>query len=442
LDPANLSTKRQRIAELARTKPGVALCSLHHVIDLDWMKEAYRLTRKDGAPGIDGVTAADYEVNLQANLLGLLERIKSGRYHAPPVRRVYIDKADGSKRPLGIPSFEDKVAQRAVIMGLEAIYEEDFYPCSYGFRRGRSAHQALHALRSDLWAKRLHWVVDIDIRKYFDSIPHPHLRTFLDQRVTDGVIRRMIDKWLKAGVVEDGLLRHMTEGSPQGGVVSPCLSNVFLHHVLDEWFATEVAPRLKGASTLVRFADDAVMAFANLDDAKRVLAVLGKRLGRFGLTLHPDKTRLVDFRPQQTESTRHPQTDGTTFDFLGLTHVWGRSRRGKDMVLQVTAKSRFARALAAISDWCRTHRHWSIRDQHRHLSSMMRGHFAYYGVGGNSRRLRWFANQVMRLWQKWLSRRDRQNVFQWTRFNEMLKRHPLPPPKIFHPYVAVSEPLS
>jgi RNA-directed DNA polymerase len=441
LDPANLSTKRQRIAELARTKPGVALCSLHHVIDLDWMKEAYRLTRKDGAPGIDGVTAADYEVNLQANLLGLLERIKSGRYHAPPVRRVYIDKADGSKRPLGIPSFEDKVAQRAVIMVLEAIYEEDFYPCSYGFRRGRSAHQALHALRSDLWAKRLHWVVDIDIRKYFDSIPHPHLRTFLDQRVTDGVIRRMIDKWLKAGVVEDGLLRHMTEGSPQGGVVSPCLSNVFLHHVLDEWFATEVAPRLKGASTLVRFADDAVMAFANLDDAKRVLAVLGKRLGRFGLTLHPDKTRLVDFRPQQTESTRHPQTDGTTFDFLGLTHVWGRSRRGKDMVLQVTAKSRFARALAAVSDWCRTHRHWSIRDQHRHLSSMMRGHFAYYGVGGNSRRLRWFANQVMRLWQKWLSRRDRQNVFQWTRFNEMLKRHPLPPPKIFHPYVAVSEPL-
>ncbi len=442
MDPANLSTKRQRIAELARTKPGVALCSLHHVIDLDWMKEAHRLTRKDGAPGIDGVTAADYEVNLQANLLGLLERIKSGRYHAPPVRRVYIDKTDGSKRPLGIPSFEDKVAQRAVIMVLEAIYEEDFYPCSYGFRRGRSAHQALHALRSDLWAKRLHWVVDIDIRKYFDTIPHPHLRTFLDQRVTDGVIRRMIDKWLKAGVVEDGLLRHMTEGSPQGGVVSPCLSNVFLHHVLDEWFATEVAPRLKGASTLVRFADDAVMAFANLDDAKRVLAVLGKRLGRFGLTLHPDKTRLVDFRPQQTESTRHPQTDGTTFDFLGLTHVWGRSRRGKDMVLQVTAKSRFARALAAVSDWCRTHRHWSIRDQHRHLSSMMRGHFAYYGVGGNSQRLRWFANQVMRLWRKWLSRRDRQNVFQWTRFNEMLKRHPLPPPKIFHPYVAVSEPLS
>ena len=221
------------------------------------MMEAYRLTRKDGAPGIDGVTAADYEVNLEANLLDLLDRIKSGRYQAPPVRRAYIPKADGSQRMLGIPTFEDKVAQRAVTMVLEAIYEQDFLPCSYGFRPGRSAHQALRTLQNVLWAKRLHWVLDIDIRKYFDSIPHSHLRAFLDQRVTDGVIRRMIDKWLKAGAVEDGLLRRTTEGSPQGGVISPCLSNIFLHHVLDEWFETEVRPRLRGECTLVRFADDA-----------------------------------------------------------------------------------------------------------------------------------------------------------------------------------------
>ena len=214
------------------------------------MLEAYRLTRKDGAPGIDGVTAADYEVNLEANLLSLLERIKSGRYRAPPVRRAYIPKADGSQRMLGIPTFEDKVAQRAVTMVLEAIYEQDFLPCSYGFRPGRSAHQALRTLQNVLWAKRLYWVLDIDIRKYFDSIPHSHLRAFLDQRVTDGVIRRMIDKWLKAGAVEDGLLHHATEGTPQGGVISPCLSNVFLHHVLDEWFETEVRPRLKGGCTL------------------------------------------------------------------------------------------------------------------------------------------------------------------------------------------------
>jgi len=197
LDPANLSTNRQRIAELARAKRGTALYSLHHVIDMDWMLEAYRLTRKDGAPGIDGVTAAEYEANLEGNLLNLLERIKSGRYHAPPVRRAFIPKADGSQRKLGVPSFEDKVAQRAVTMVLEAIYEQDYLPCSYGFRPGRSAHQALNGLRDAIWSKRLYWVLEIDIRNYFDTISHTHLRTFLDQRVTDGVIRRMVDKWLQ-----------------------------------------------------------------------------------------------------------------------------------------------------------------------------------------------------------------------------------------------------
>ena len=286
--------------------------------------------------------------------------------------------------------------------------------------------------------KSWEWVV---CGVFFDSIPHSHLRTFLDQRVTDGVIRRMIDKWLKAGAVEDGLLRHTTEGSPQGGVISPCLSNIFLHYVLDEWFETEVKPRLRGECTLVRYADDALMAFDNIVDAKRVLSVLGKRLARYGLTLHPDKTRLVDFRPKRLQGARHPETDGTTFDFLGLTHVWGRSRNGKEMVRQVTAKGRFARAVAAVNDWCRQHRHWSIRDQHRHLSSMMRGHFAYYGVGGNSRRLRWFANQVVRVWRKWLSRRDRQGVVLWTHFNELLARHPLPPVRIVHGYAAASETL-
>ena len=259
------------------------------------MKEAYRLTRKDGAPGIDGVTADEYATNLEANLLDLLDRIKSGRYKAQPVRRTYIPKTDGSRRPLGIPSFEDKLAQRAIVMVLEAVYEQDFLPCSFGFRPSRSAHQALQTLYTACMSQRLRWVLDIDIEKYFDSIPHSHLRDFLDQRVTDGVIRRMIDKWLKAGVLEDGLLRHATEGSPQGGVISPCLSNIFLHHVLDEWFEFEVRPRLKGRCTLIRFADDAVMVFEDFLDAKRVLGVLGKRLARYGLTLHPNKTRFVDF---------------------------------------------------------------------------------------------------------------------------------------------------
>jgi len=437
----NLSTKRQRIAELARSKRGVALSTLHHVIDLEWMKEAYRLTRKDGAPGIDGVTAADYASNLEANLLDLLERIKSGRYQAPAVRRVYIPKADGSRRPLGLPTFEDKVAQRAIVMVLEAVYEQDFLPCSYGFRSGRSAHQALRELRNGFMSYGLRWVIDLDIVKYFDSISHSHLRAILDRRVTDGVIRRMIDKWLKAGVLEDGLLRHATEGSPQGGVISPCLSNIFLHHVLDEWFENEVRPRLKGRSILVRFADDAVMAFADHHDAKRVLGVLDKRLARYELTLHPDKTRFVDFRSNRPDGQDHPETDGMSFTFLGFCHVWGKSQKGKNVVRQVTAKNRYARALAAVGEWCRKHRHLPIPEQHTHLVAQMRGHYAYYGITGNFQRLSWYAHQAARIWQKWLSRRDRQRRLHWGQFEELRKRYPLPPPRIVHRYTAVSEAL-
>jgi RNA-directed DNA polymerase len=338
-----------------------------------------------------------------------------------------------------VPTFEDKVAQRAVTMVLEAIYEQDFLPCSYGFRPGRSAHQALRILQNVLWDKRLYWVLDIDIRKYFDSIPHSHLRAFLDQRVTDGVIRRMIDKWLKAGAVEDGLLHHATEGTPQGGVISPCLSNVFLHHVLDEWFENEVRPRLAGASTLVRFADDAVMAFEYLRDAKRVMDVLGKRLHRYGLTLHPDKTRFVDFRFDSSGRSA-PETDGTSFTFLGFTHVWGKTRKGGKAVRQVTAKNRYARAVTAVTDCCRTNRHRPIKDQHAQLSAMMRGHYAYYGVSGNYRRLSWYADEVASIWKKWLSRRDRRKRFLWSRFTELLKRYPLPAPRIVHRYTGVSEP--
>jgi RNA-directed DNA polymerase len=438
----NWSTKRQRIADLAREKPDTALFLLHNVIDLDWMREAYRRTRKDGATGIDGVTASAYEAKLEDNLLDLLGRLKSGRYHAPPVRRVYIPKADGSRRPLGIPTFEDKVAQRAVAMVLEAVYEQDFLPCSYGFRPGRSAHQAIEALRNGIMDKRLWWVIDVDIRKYFDTIPHRQLRDILDQRVTDGVIRRMIDKWLAAGVLEEGTLHRPTEGTPQGGVVSPCLSNIFLHHVMDRWYESEVRPRLAGESMLVRFADDLVMAFADYHDAQRVMAVLGKRLARFGLTLHPDKTRFIDFRPQRLGDDQPPGGGGTTFDFLGFTHVWGSSRKSYKVVRQVTAKGRYARSVAAATDWCRHNRHKPMRVQHARLSAMMRGHFAYYGITGNSRRLNWYARKVVRIWRKWLSRRGSKGAFLWSRLSEILKRHPLPSVKIVHRYATASEALA
>ena len=434
-----MSTKRHWIAELARKRPGMVLFSLHHVIDLEWMQEAYALTRKDGATGIDGVTAAEYEMNLEANLKDLRERIISGRYVAPPVRRAYIPKPDGAQRPLGIPTFEDKVAQRAIAMVLEAVYEQDFRVCSFGFRPRRSAHGALRSLHGAIMRGQ-HWVVEVDIRKYFDSIPHHHLRKFLDQRVTDGVIRRMIDKWLKAGVLEHGHLHRETEGTPQGGVISPILSNIFLHHVLDEWFEREVRSYLKGQSTLVRFADDFVLTFKNHDDAKRVLELLGERFGRFGLTLHPDKTRFIDFRPQRP-SGMHPDCQEPPFDFLGFTHAWGKSKNEKTVVRQVTAKSRLARALRAVSEWCRANRHRPILKQHERLADKLQGHYAYYGITGNMRQLQRYYTQVRRLWRKWLERRTSSKSLTWDRFNKFHLPHPLPSPKIVHSYAPASQAL-
>jgi len=267
----------------------------------------------------------------------------------------------------------------------------------------------------------------------FDSIPHQLLRAILDQRVTDGVIRRMIDKWLKAGVLEDGLLRSATEGTPQGGVISPMLSNIFLHHVLDEWFEDEVRPRLSGEATLVRFADDFVMTFETHHDAKRVEEVLGKRLGRYGLTLHPDKTRFIDFRPQRRGGT-HPDSTDAPFDFLGFTHTWVKSRNGKNVVRQTTAKTRVARALLAVRQWCRTNRHRPMRDQHARLSAKLKGHYAYYGITGNFARLQQYRQQVIKTWRKWLERRTRSKRLTWARFNAFLARHPLPPARIVHRY--------
>jgi len=409
------------------------------MIDIDWLTEAWRLTRKDGAAGIDGLTAKDYEANLQANLEDLLERIRSGRYQAPPVRRTYIPKADGTRRPLGIPTFEDKVAQRAIAMVLAEVYEQDFLDCSYGFRPGRSAHQALQALRAACMDGKLRWVLDVDVRKYFDTIPHAHLRELLDRRVTDGVIRRMIDKWLKAGVLEEGRLERTTTGTPQGGVISPLLANVYLHYVLDDWYESTVRTHLRGRSTLVRFADDFVMAFERKDDAERVLAVLGQRFERYGLEIHPGKTRFVDFRPSRPEAGDGSGTDGTTFDFLGFTHLWGKSRRGYDVIRQVTAKSRLSRALSAVNDWCRQHRHESIPDQHTHLCAMARGHYGYYGMSGNISRLRRYGHQLVRTWKRWLARRGAPGDFCWSRMNALLQQRPPPKARIIHRYTGVRE---
>ena len=353
----NISTKLERIAKLARQAPTLALTTLAHHIDVEWLHEAYRRTRKDGATGIDGQSAREYAEGLEQRLESLLERAKTGRYRAPPVRRVHIPKDKRETRPLGIPTFEDKVLQRAVAMVLEAVYEQDFLDCSYGFRPGRSAHQALDALNGTAVRMAGGWVVELDIRKFFDSIDHEQLRGVLSQRVRDGVILRLIGKWMNAGVMEDGALQRSEAGTPQGGVISPLLANIFLHEVLDAWFHQDVLPLLRGRALLVRYADDAVMLFENEEDARRVMEVLPKRFGKYGLTLHPDKTRLVPFKRPDRVPARHDDDDGPegpgSFDFLGFTIHWGKSLAGKWVVRNRTAKDRFRRALVKLSEWCR-----------------------------------------------------------------------------------------
>ncbi len=428
----NVSTKQERIAALAKRSPQMAFTSLAYLMDIDWLKEAYRRTRKDGAVGVDGMTADEYEQDLEGNLQRLLDRAKSGAYRAPPVRRVHIPKGGSSTetRPIGIPTLEDKILQRAVVMLLEPIYEQDFLDCSYGFRPGRSAHQALESFRSQLMNSRGGWVLEVDIRKFFDNLDHGHLGAFLQLRVRDGVLLRLIGKWLNAGVMEDGSVSYPDAGSPQGGVVSPLLSNVFLHYVLDLWFEQEVRPRLKNRAFIIRYADDFVIGFRDHRDAQRVTEVMPKRFGKYGLTVHPTKTRLVPFVPLSPWAMRDrggPCERPGTFDLLGFTHYWGRSQRGYWIVKQKTASERFSRAVRSIDSWCRASRHWPLREQQQKLSEKLRGHYAYYGVTGNSEALSRFRWEVECRWRKWLDRRNRERSMTWRVFQRLLQRYPLAP---------------
>jgi RNA-directed DNA polymerase len=429
----NISTKLDRIATLAKQMPETALTSLSCHINLDWLHEAYARTRKNGATGIDGQTAAEYEAQLGANLQSLLDRAKSGMYFAPPVRRVHIPKGDGKQtRPIGIPTFEDKVLQRAVVMALEAVYEQDFLDCSYGFRPGRSAHQALAVLWNVTMEMRGGWIVEVDIARFFDTLDHAQLREILRHRVRDGVLLRLIGKWLNAGVMESGELSYPEAGTPQGGVISPLLANVYLHEVLDKWFAHDVMPRLKGRAHLVRYADDFVVVFSCEDDARRFMDVLPKRFAKYGLTLHPEKTRLVEFRrpPYRQPGEGSGKGGAGTFDLLGFTHHWGLSLKGNWVVKRTTARDRFNRALKRVTAWCRMHRHDSVRKQWTTLGRKVRGHFEYYGIAGNSRALANFRYWVQCAWIKWLDRRSTSTPLTWKRANLLLATYPLPPARI------------
>lgn len=428
LRPEPISTRRQRIAELTRRQPATALTTLAHHIDRTWMHEALRLTRKDGATGIDRQTMDEFMAGDLEETLGELEDLgKSGRYRAPPVRRVHIPKDGGKTRPLGIPTVADKVQQRAYAMLLEAVYEEVFLDCSYGFRPGRRAHQALEAVREGLREMGGGWVIDVDLASFFDTVDHATLRELVSKRVRDGVVLRMIGKWLNAGVMEDGAVRRSDRGTPQGGVISPLLANVYLHYAVDEWFQDEVKPRMSGRAFLVRYADDIVMVFEHESDARRVLAVLPRRLARFELALNPEKTRLVYFgRPRRGHPRPH------TFDFLGFTLYWGLSRKGWKTIRWKTSRKRLNRTLVRFNQWLRRHRHEPVSEQQQTLSRMLRGHYNYFGLIMNSRALQQVYRRVVRLWRLWLDRRSQRGRMPWKRFVELLARHPLPRAKVVH----------
>jgi RNA-directed DNA polymerase len=425
-----VSTKLQQIAEQARRYPDTAFTTLVHLIDVEFLREAFRRTNKKVSPGIDRVTARRYAENLEENLRDLHERLRSGRYRATPVERVWLEKEDGSKRPIGKPVLEDKIVQRAVVMLLGAVYEQEFYDFSHGFREGHSPHQALRELRERCMGMNIGWIVDLDVSGFFDSLDHGLLRGVIKQRVNDGGIIRLIGKWLNAGVLERETLTYPEKGTPQGGVISPMLANIFLHHVLDEWFESEIKPRMRGRVFLIRFADDAVIGCELEHDARRIREVLPKRFGRYGLTVHPKKTKLVWFRKPRSKDDSGKKNG--TFDFLGFTHYWAKSRRGYWVIKRKTAKKRLRRAMKVLWEWCRKNRHVPVSEQYKMLSLKLRGYYQYYAIRGNYRRLEWVFRHVERAWRYWLSRRSHKSAISCEEFAKLRRVFPLPRPRIIH----------
>ena len=425
-----VTPKLQRIAEQAARDPDRVFTTLAHLMDVDFLREAYDQTNKSSAAGIDGVTATMYAEHLDDNLRDLHTRLRRGCSQAAPVERVWIEKEDGGRRPIGKPAFEDKIVQRAVTMLLEAIYEQDFSEGSYGCRQGRSPHGALQELRERCMNEGIGWIVDADVTGYFDSIDRTWLREVLRKRVNDGSILRLIGKWLRAGVMEEGVLTHPEAGVVQGGVISPVLANVCLHHVLDEWFEQEVRPRMKGRCFLIRFVDDFVIGCEWEADARRIMDVLPKRFARFGLSIHPTKTALIAFKKP---TPRKATADGNgTCDFLGFTHYWTKSRRGFWVIKRRTAKKRLRRTKKLLWQWCRNHRHTPLQDQYRMLCLKLQGHYRYYGVRGNFRPLEAVLQYAEKAWQYWLSRRSHKSKIGWEKFQKLLRTYVLPTPKVVH----------
>jgi RNA-directed DNA polymerase len=424
----SMSPELRKVAERAQREPDGQFHSLAHLIDELALFRAHHRQRKDAAVGVDGITKEDYGQDLGGNLQDLHERLKTKRYRHQPIRRVHIPKDNGTTRPLGLSAFEDKIVQDALREVLQAVYEQDFLDCSYGFRPGRSAHDAIRALHVAADRGEMNCVLEADIVSFFDSIDRTALLGMLQERVADGSLLRLVSKCLHVGVLDGEEFSTPEVGTAQGSILSPLLGNIYLHYVLDVWFTREVKPRLRGKACLIRYADDFIMGFEYREDAERVRAVLPQRMQRYRLALHPDKTRLLDFRrpPVAQQSGKGPDA----FDFLGFTLHGRRSLRGRWHLACKTRRARLRRAIRAVYAWCRGHRHEALAVQHAALQRRLQGHYNYFGVNGNLKSLACLLWHARRAWCKWLRRRSQRTRLSWARFKALLRTLPLPEPRV------------
>jgi group II intron reverse transcriptase/maturase len=408
---------------LAESSPDLVFTSVAHRIDYDLLKQSFRNLRKSKSSGVDKITAKEYAKNLDQNLYNLYQRLQRGQYVALPVKRIWIEKEDGKERPIGITALEDKIVQKTVATILNVIYDINFYDFSYAFRNGRNQHQAIGQLREACWTQNIGWIVSADITGLFDNINHKLLKDMIRQRVNDGGIIRLIGKWLNAGVMEGYEMTYPGEGTPQGAVISPVLSNIFLHYVLDDWYVKEVRPRMKGRCFIIRWADDFILGFEYEKDARRVMEVLPKRFEKFDLTLHPEKTKLIRF------SKRISGKGNGTFDFLGFTFYWSKSLKGYNVIKKKTARKRLSRFMKRVWQWCKENRHKAIANQYDALCSKLRGFYQYFGVRSNYKALEVVFEHTEKAWRCWLSRRDRDGK---VLFDDLRNTYPLPLPRIVH----------
>lgn len=432
-DRQAMSSKLTRIAELARQNKELKFLSIAHLLTVEAMERAFFSLKKEAGAGVDGVTYAQYEKDVRGNVERLHERLKGGRYRAQPLRRSYIPKEDGRLRPIGIPVLEDKIVEKAAGELLGAIYEQDFLKCSYGSRPGRGAHDALDEVGRVICQRPIGYVVEADICGYYDAMVREMLMEMVERRVGDGSMLRLIRKWINVGVIEEGRLLVTKTGVGQGQVISPLLANIYLHYVLDEWFEAEVKPQLRGQAYEIRYVDDFILCFQYREDAEKVLAALRQRFTEYGLTLHPEKTRLLEFgRSALVKSEQPGGKKPGTFDFLGFTHICRRSRKGKFTIHVRTAHKRLSRSVKRVAVWCQKHRHDPVEEQHQALNAKLRGHYQYYGRPTNFPTLWQYYRAVRKLWKKWLNRRTRGKTLTWAVYQELLSLHPLLRPRITH----------